>query len=157
MLSGFNVVFDVTLTCIIGGITTNWFKNWFWYKTETFSKVFNEWEKIHNIKKENQIVYHYTERINQTMRPNREIFIQKNVKKPKPPISLSDSIFIPVVNNGMHKSKENGFILFENKDIHRIDGSCLNNGSLRLVEHKCDQNEEKQSDMNVCFTCVICN
>ena len=113
----------------LGGITTCCINSSFWYKSDTFTKLFDYWEKTHSINKKNQLVYHYSQRHNLTWRPNREIFKQKKGKKTKWPVQEYD-----VIHQGQCKS----FILFDKQKIHRL--KC--NG---LDKHNAKEKKEDDS------------
>ena len=95
----------------LGGIATSCINSLFWDKNDTFTKLFDCWEKTHLIDKKNQLVYHYSERQNHTWRANREIFKQRKGKKTKWPAQEHD-----VIHQGQSKS----FILFDKQKIHRL-------------------------------------
>ena len=105
----------------LGGIESKYIKQLHWYKNTKFSQVFDYWEKEHNLEKENQLVYHFSERHNHTLRPNREIFKQYKGKKLKWPVTENDCIYRRFSSiNRKKQVKESSFMLFDKKAIYKL-------------------------------------
>ena len=112
----------------IGGIDKSKYMNELhWYKNTKFSQVFDYWEKQHNIKKENQLVYLVTERQNHTMRPNREIFKQQRKSKRKWPLNENNNIYFKQHGHNVFLNrtrqwtlKSTRCMLFDKRAVHKI-------------------------------------
>ena len=113
----------------LGGIDSKYVEQIHWYKNTKFSKVFDYWEHQHGLKKENQLVYHFSERQNHTLRPNREIFTFPKHRKDKYrwPKNENDIIYKPLsmLRNNYSYSiyrtvRDSAFILFDKTALHKV-------------------------------------